>query len=535
MAWIYTINTIFDGEFVKSRVINRPLNQLVQRTQYLYDIIQELSAGQLLVAPNVTIAPGMLCGQPVYYDDDNSRFDKALSEVETGQNNYGVPTVKAFCRGILLTKHTENSGDIALYGRVKQSVYEDIDWSLISDGGSQFHGDVNVSAVEAGNLSQADSHLVVRVGSLDGDGNLLLQPSVSGGLRDHVHYKFQLTESLGTAITDEGWLPEAVFTANGIQVPSGYTYGYNVETDTSLSGHFPPTPVVANNLYVDGALAEESEDYTVDTNGIWWKGTDTPWTKPTFFFTAELDVPTGIVTSLAPSGDGIPVQAVNSSGDPATTGDLYLKLLAADLFAADTIAASYGISTTVRSDGKLSRTSLASRLIPGSGISMSGDIGNDTDGYAGKVTVNAGVTSSVQVSAVVAELTGTAEDKYEDLPVVSFPSGRTNTDVRYKIAIPTNVQASRKLTLNINLLAAVAVSDSLDADYFVVRPGVAVPTTWTSLSSIAAGITSPGKPNSVTSDEISCEPGDTVVVRLTQPTTPAYDLMIVSIIGSIGS
>lgn len=535
MAWIYVINTIFDGEYVKSKVINRPLDQLVERTQYLYDLIQNMEAGQLLVAPNVTVKADTVPGQPVYYNEVESRFEPCLAEVETGQNNYGRPTAKAQIRGLILTKHTDNTADIALYGRIKQSIFG-IDWASICDGGVQLHGDVYVSAAVAGNLSASTSHLEVRVGSLDGEGNLYFTPDVEGSLRDHVHYKWQLTENLGSAITDQGWLLAAVFTANGISVPAGYTHGYNVSTDADLSSHFPPTPVVANNLFVDGLLVEENEDYLVDENGIWYKGSDTPWSKPTFFYTAELDTPTGIVTSLQPATAGIPVQAQNSSGEASTIGDLYLALLAADLFAGSGQNAHLALSNVVRSDGKLELTPVVPRVIPGIGVSIDASYGDDTDGYYGPMTINAGVSAGVQVNPVLAELNNTAEDKYGDIPVVSFPNGRDSTSVIYKVAVPTNVAASRKLKLVLDLLAAQAVSDSLDAAYQLIRPATAVPTSWTALTSVAAGIAAAGKPNTVETDEIDVEPGDTVLVRLTQPLTPpSYDLMISKVLAVIGS
>jgi len=536
MPWIFTINTIFDGEYVKSKVINRPLDQLVARTQYLYDLIQNMEAGQLLVAPNVAVKADTVPGQPVYYNEAESRFEQCLSEVSTGQNNYGRPTARAMLRGLILVKHTDNTADIALYGRVKQSIYSDIDWAAISDGGVQLHGDVYVSAVTAGNLSDSTSHLEVRVGSLDGEGNLYFTPDVEGSLRDHVHYKFQLTENLGSVITDEGWLLAAVFTANGISVPSGYTHGYNVATDSELAPHFPPTPVVANNLFVDGALAEEGEDYLVNVDGIWWKGVDTPWTKPTFFYTAELDTPTGIVTSLQPATSGIPVQPQNSVGESATTGDLYLALLAADLFAGTGENANFALSNVVRTDGKLELTPVVSRVIPGTGVSIDAAVGNETDGFYGSLTIHAGVSAGVQVYPVVAELNNTAEDKYGDIPVISFPQGRNATDVVYKVAVPTNVQAGRKLKLELDLLAAQVVGDSLDAEYQLIRPDVAVPTIWTSMASIPAGITAAGKPNTVQTDEIDVEPGDTVLIRLIQPLSPpSYDLMISKVLAIIGS
>lgn len=536
MGWIYVINTIFDGEYVKSKVINRPLDQLVARTQYLYDLIQNMEAGQLLIAPNVTVKADTVPGQPVYYNATESRFEQCLAEVNTGQNNYGRPTDRAQIRGLILTKHTDSTADIALYGRVKASIYPDIDWAAISDGGVQLHGDVYVSAVTPGNLSDSTSHLEVRVGSLDGEGNLHFTPDIEGSLRDHVHYRWRLTENLGSVITDEGWLPAAVFTANGISVPSGYTHGYNVATDADLSAHFPPTPVVANNLFVDGLKAADEDDYLVDENGIWWKGSDTPWTKPTFFYTAELDTPTGIVTSLRPATSGIPVQPQNAAGESATTGDLYLALLAADLFAGSGINSNYALSNNVRTDGKLDITPIVPRIIPGTNVSIDADEGDATNGYHGPMVINAGVGAGVQVYPVVAELNNTAEDKYGDLPVISFPNGRNNTDVVYKVAIPTNVQAGRKLKLELDLLAAQIVSDDLDAEYQLIRPGVTVPSSWTTMTSIPAGITAAGKPNTVQTEEIDVEPGDTVLIKLIQPLSPpSYDLMISKVLAIIGS
>jgi len=526
-SWVFNIVYVLDGEYVKSAVINRPLDQLVQRTDYLYELVNSLTAGQLLIVPNVTIEPGLLEGQAVCYDSVDERFEGALSEIETGQNNYGYPTARAYVRGMILVKHTENTADIALAGRIPAAVYDNIDWSVVSDTSAQLIGVVNLSAVTPGNMSQVSSNLTVQLGTLDGEGNMYLMPDVNGDLRQHLHYKFQLTENLGTAITDLGWLAAAVFTGEGISVPAGYTYGYNVSTDTDLAAHFPPVPLVAHSLFIDGLLVEETEDYLVDEVGIWYKGTDTPWSKPTCFYTVELATNTTTVTSARPSATGIPVQTEDADGNAAVVGDLRLRLDPGDLFDEEDEEALYALVPAEAGGTKLRYATMIRRVFPGVNITIESANGDDDDGHFGDLTIHAGVGTTVQLAPVLAELVGTAETRYQEVLVVSFPQGRTGTAVSYSIPIPTNVSSTRKVKLQLELIAAAAVNDNLNFDYKLLRRDVAVPATWTSLTAVAMGVTAGGVPDRIESAEINCEPGDTVLLRVTQPaTTPSYDLFI---------
>lgn len=527
-SWVFTVKFVFDGEYVKSAVINRPLDQLVQRTDYLYELVNSLAAGQSLVVPNVTIEPGLLPGQAVYYNEDDERFAGGLAEVETGANNYGYPTDRAYVRGLILVKHTENTADIALAGRIPASVYDNIDWAAVSDTGAQLEGTVNLSAVTPGNMSKASSHLTVQLGTLDGEGNMYLSLDLNGDLRQHLHYKFALTQNLGTAIADSGWLAASVFTANGISVPSGYTYGYNVATDSDLAAHFPPTPIVAHSLFIDGALVSEDGDYLVDENGIWYKGVDTPWSKDTYFYSVELATNTTTVTSARPSTTGIPVQTEDADGNVAVVGDIRLRLDPTELFDDEDENAVYALVPAAADGTKLRYATMIRRLLPGTNVTLESKNGSDALGYWGDVTVHAGVGTTVQQAPVLAELNQTAETRYNEVQAVSFPQSRTGSYVVYNMPIPNNVAASRKAKLQLDLVAGAAVNDNLDFSYKRVRPDTEIPSAWTSLTSKAMGVTAAGKPNRIESDEIDCEPGDTLLVKVTQPaTTPSYSLFIV--------
>ena len=114
------IKFIKEGEPVSPGTPNRPLRQLDQNVQYLWDVIQAAELGSTVYAREVTVESGAQLGMPVYWNDDEGRFDRALVGMKTdATTGYLAQTDSSQVWGIVAEKHTATSADLLLFGYAK--------------------------------------------------------------------------------------------------------------------------------------------------------------------------------------------------------------------------------------------------------------------------------------------------------------------------------------------------------------------------------------------------------------------------------
>lgn len=105
-----------NGESVTKEVLNRPLNQLEERTKYLLDLLAENDRAKVTVRgaafTTVTVPPP---GTPVYCTSADGKFSVAYAEV--GQNQWFYGAESAMAVGVVGNNH---DGDpyVVLYGKV---------------------------------------------------------------------------------------------------------------------------------------------------------------------------------------------------------------------------------------------------------------------------------------------------------------------------------------------------------------------------------------------------------------------------------
>ena len=524
-SWVFTVQVIANGENVEQVVINRPLNQLISRTSYLFDQLQRVAGGEMIAALNQTLSSAAIPGTPVYYNEANNRFEPGLLAANEDGDNYGDPKDTSFIAGIVLNKHTTTTGDVCLFGKIDNEIYG-IDWSTVSDDQTVLEGQVNLSSTAAGKITKASSSLTARLGTLDANGDLYFQPRTEGSLRDHLHYRFKLTEALVTSVGDAGWLAAADFISNGISVPAGMTHGYNVPVDATLRAAFPPVPRAANAFYIDGLLIPE-DAYLLDDTFLWVDNTalaTSPWTAETALFLAMLVGDNGNVSSLNPNNDIVPLTITNSGGDAQASGALLLGVNPTDIIGGDTSEGIYALK--VASGGKVERGPIVSRLVAGANISLTGEAGDATDGFFGRVLVSSGTDGTAVVQPSIAALDNAVEDFYGEIPSIALPKNRSSS-ILFAVPMPSNLLANRLVRLSFVFLASVAVSDNMSLEYMRLRPGQSAPTVFTALASVSPAIATGGTPTAVLSEGVAAEPGDILYFRLTQPApSPSYDLFI---------
>jgi hypothetical protein len=308
------IKFIKEGEPVAPGTPNRPLRQLDQNVQYLWDVIQAAELGSTVYAREVVIEAGAQVGMPVYWNDTEGRFDRAIVGMKTdATTGYLSQTDSSQVWGIVAEKHTSTSADLLLFGYAKI----DISAATGSTGGVPA-GTYYLSGTDLGKLAIQVPPVSVPVLRTDGGGNVFVNPSFVDSLNNHQHYKFDIVmlpagdvsppvEGAIHAITSPdstltGWLPadDAIFNS---EAPTGAKFGYNISADYDLNNLWPPIPVqsadvelIRPSIYDTSTLKLREklagqmlgDIVKIDSNGIWWM-TDcydqVPW--PTDYTTGD--------------------------------------------------------------------------------------------------------------------------------------------------------------------------------------------------------------------------------------------------------
>lgn len=365
---------------------------LEDRTNYLYNVLQSVEAGQLLCQRSQPTLATVRPGDAVYWRESTGQYEPALATMIDLNGTY-VAAESARCIGLCLQKQTATTGLIGLYGITFMS--RAVLVSLI--GETIESGQYFLSAATPGKLVRQQPPMTIPVMTVLGpinaceDGaNVLIAPQFRDFLREHIHHQVDLYAlPAGThtppgidaqhTITDAnvdlpGWLP-ADHASFGGNAPAGAAFGYNLAAHPQLSQLWPPVPVSAVVLEcyqpsqdvvleVTGLKRVPPEFVRFDQYGIWWM-TDcwnqVPWPSELDTTSSEssqsaspLNCPiTGdmrlilsfvkmtllasgsVVTSLTADTDQ-PISFVNCFGMPATTGNLLARLNTAAMIASTT-------------------------------------------------------------------------------------------------------------------------------------------------------------------------------------------------------
>jgi hypothetical protein len=288
-TWNPQIPHIRDGEPVDAAVTSRPDRVLESNISYVRDRIDDADLGESGVAYNVTVAPNVNVGQPVFYNASSRQFELALAALTTdlATGTVGIAP-SADCLGICAYKHNATLADVLLNGRAVVDVSN-------AAGSNPPPGRYFLSSAVPGGLVQQSPAISVPVLFLDGSGYAYVNPLTRNFLTDHVHYKFDLVcAPAGTTSQPSlnarhvvtgpnanlpGWLPASHASFNGL-APAGAAWGYNLAKHPKLQNVWPPIPVESAALVWD-----KGADYTggtmvplgtkgglavIDANGIWW-------------------------------------------------------------------------------------------------------------------------------------------------------------------------------------------------------------------------------------------------------------------------
>lgn len=373
--WLYNIRHVAPGEPVQANIVGRPDTALEERTNYLKDRLDAAALARALFDLDATIAEDVLEGQPVFWNYQTQRYERALAAVENDDVTQTlVVQASSDVLGLLYKKKDTNLGDIVLRGIVKlPGITNAITGPVVA-------GRYYLSSESPGKLVKQRPPATVSVCYVQGakdncaaDPWVVVMPQVRDFLEDHIHYRFELVPAVaGTLVSSngrytisnpnvalQGWLPANHASFNG-KAPAGAVFGYNLKAHDAVSRVWPPQPVSAVAMLWDKgqSLVGATEIplgrdglAVCDANGIWWMSDcvgDVPWELSTssssssssnvpecprtermrvivVFLRMVFGNDRSVVTSLQAAPNS-PITITNCDGLPAKTGDLELNL-----------------------------------------------------------------------------------------------------------------------------------------------------------------------------------------------------------------
>ncbi len=303
------IKLIKEGEAVAPGTPNRPIQQLDQNINYVWDVIQAAELGSTVYARMKVIDSTLEVGQPVYFNASTQRFEAAYATTDTDPTTgYILVSPQSQVWGIIAEKHSSTSADILLFGYAKIDISAAVAASYLNADGSVPAGIWYLSSASQGQLQTQQPPISVPVLKTDANGYVFVNPTFVDFVENHRHYMFNLlmqpagtvspptvgnTHSISAAdITEEGWLPasDPIFDGNA---PTGAKFGYNLSQNPELNNVFPPVPLTSAAIIMQRPsiwdTTNERKWYgqqltddlvVIDRNGIWWMSDcydEVPW------------------------------------------------------------------------------------------------------------------------------------------------------------------------------------------------------------------------------------------------------------------
>ena len=265
-TWKPIVKNIKETDQVSDKVVNVPLSQLAERTDYLKAVMENVTASEFNFIKAVAVSAVAKVGEAVYWDSENNRFGRALAGWDDELSPYGslLPAESAYMAGILINKRTGNTGDVILSGYIKGfSELEALFGTASPDAGIYY-----VSGNSAGQLTQTPPPMSIPAVMYDGFGNILMLPTNSI-VSQHDHNNYRLDKLL--------WIPANSSNFPGMDIPDGAIWGYdlnNADPDMfDLLTLYTGTGSFV--LYESGTILNDTY-IEINDNNVWVKDTLPP-------------------------------------------------------------------------------------------------------------------------------------------------------------------------------------------------------------------------------------------------------------------
>ena len=263
MNWTADITKIQPTDPVSNDVVNKPLEQLARRTEYLRTILFNETSGEFNYLSNVPVSAACPRGSAVYWNKAENRYGPALAKWADDLSPYGslLPGDSSYLAGIVVDKHTDETGSLIISGYIRD--FRDVEALLGST--SPDPGIYYISGETPGTLSKTPPPMSVPAVMWDGFGVYLFPSNIV--VANHDHKEYLLEQSKWLAFDDPAFAD--------MDVPAGAAWGYDTTQPDIAELLNLYTGTATFTLRESGTLL--NSDYVLfDTQNIWITATDHP-------------------------------------------------------------------------------------------------------------------------------------------------------------------------------------------------------------------------------------------------------------------
>jgi len=402
--WTSIIKKIKDTDAVSSEILNAPITQLSDRTEFLRVILDNLTTNEFNYVRNVSLDRNTVVGQAVYYDINNKVFSSTLAKWSDTLTSFGSlqPAPSSIFAGILVEKFTEQTGAIIINGYIKGFNH----LSVLFGTSSPEAGIYYLSDSSEGKVTSIQPAMAAMALIYDGLGNILL-PAINYDHSTHDHKKYLL-------LTTQ-WLSANATNFPEISIPSGATFGYDISVASDeIKAAFNLYPGTASfSLYDSGTLLKDVEIF-VNADTVWIT-TSIPTENISMYLSVPNSHGPNIVRSITTntsdyldismSNGVVTINNKETGIDPdVDTGYMVVKDLVSN---------------------RVKKGLVVSKIVPGDGININS---SDTLGH-GEIEINLTEFTDRLIDASIINLNNAIELSSNGKVFTAFPGNRESTMV----------------------------------------------------------------------------------------------------------
>lgn len=426
-----TVRLIEDDTGVNSSITNRPIMDLIQRTDYLKDQVDSLSIfSQRIILSGKPCTDSCIDSSLVYFDEDTGKWDVAYGDlVPIGTPSQFVAKKNTYVQG--LVKNLSGSlgnriGDVYIFGLIENINYT----NMLDPADPTVHiGQplflTNDTATQ-GRATYIRQDIDIFIGKFVDSNTLILGIDYKNFETGHQHDWFDLEY------------------ANFIDLGGGeYLY------PATAFPRFPPRPLTSSYVAVNGVGYYYGIDFTIDSDGLHYINSLYPPDPDPDLFRARFyyQIPVGdtneTVTQLAPATDNLIITSCETS-QPATTGNLQIACIPViddiSLGVSGSLVVKNIVSNENTGNIEIYKGQVVESINAGDGIVIDNSQGTVTISADTSTVIEKEITDIILVNAKEKIISGSA------ISYIEFPKG-LETAIFFKTILANTIP--RSLTIYI--------------------------------------------------------------------------------------
>lgn len=291
MVWPATIPLFVYENSTEYTAMNKPLLEIISRTDWLKQQVDQITAGRNLVALYDSVDDTVEVGDPVYLETSTGTLKKALAKFagEFAVDGSLRLAESGYVLGIVTEKPNATTAKVFTNGTIVDQVLADSAFGVSADAGTY-----RLSMTIAGELTSDEQDIDILVAQYDGAGGITLMDK-RAAIPNHIHQAYLL---------EQNWLVVADSSFDDMEKPAGATHGYDISNDPNMQRIFG---TIAGHVRVFG-------DGTLATDDILIANKDNIWSfigDPTVTYTETIEA-----SAILPYSYGEPLLRGAKSNTP---------------------------------------------------------------------------------------------------------------------------------------------------------------------------------------------------------------------------